>query len=143
MDASPGPGVANGYRAGRPERPIAPKTGTGDIWCSAEDLLRWDSVLAIGKLIAPALHRAMLTAHIPAQAPADIGGAWITDGYGYGWHVETAAGRRAFHSGGNPGYVAFNAWLPDDGIRVAMCGNDQAASIDQVLTQALHKALAG
>jgi CubicO group peptidase (beta-lactamase class C family) len=144
VDITAGPGVARGYHAGTPEPPIVPKIGTGDIWCSAEDLLRWDSALAAGKLIAPALHRAMLTAHIAAQAPADIGDAWITAGYGYGWHVGSAAGRRAyFHSGGNPGYVAFNAWLPDDDIRVALCSNDQAAGIDQILTQALHEALAG
>ena len=42
-----------------------------------------------------------------------------------------------------PGYVAFNAWLPDDDIRVALCSNDEATEISQVLTQALHVALGG
>ena len=55
----------------------------------------------------------------------------------------TAAGQRAyFHSGGNPGYRAVNAWLPDDDVRIALCGNDEAADIGQILTQALREALA-
>jgi CubicO group peptidase (beta-lactamase class C family) len=143
VDVTAGPGVARGYRGRTPEPPIAPKMGTGDIWCSAEDLLRWDRALAAGALLTPALDRAMLTAHVPAQAPADLGDAWSTDGYGYGWHVGTAAGRRAyFHSGGNPGYRAVNAWLPDDDVRIALCGNDEAADFGQILTQALREALA-
>jgi hypothetical protein len=61
----------------------------------------------------------------------------------YGWHVGTAAGRRAyFHSGGNPGYRAVNVRLPDDDVRIALCGNDEAPDIGQILTQALREALA-
>ena len=76
--------------------------------------------------------------------------AWIVEqvsGQPYGRFlakcIGTAAGQRAyFHSGGNPGYRAVNAWLPDDDVRIALCGNDEAADIGQILTQALREALA-
>jgi CubicO group peptidase (beta-lactamase class C family) len=48
----------------------------------------------------------------------------------------------AVNPSSGPGYRAFNAWLPDDDIRVALCGNDEAADISHLLTQALREALA-
>ena len=51
------------------------------------------------------------------------------------------AGRRAnFHTGDNSGYLAVNAWLPDERITLAVLANDQAAALLQVATGSLKLA---
>jgi hypothetical protein len=39
--------------------------------------------------------------------------------------LDTAGRRSYFHPGDNPGYLAFNAWLPDHGIRLAVLVNEE------------------
>jgi CubicO group peptidase (beta-lactamase class C family) len=123
-DAPGGLGMARGYRSGQPVRSFDLGTaspGAGDVWSTADDLVRWDDALAAGELLTPGLRREMLTAHAPIPPGQVADPIWIASGYGYGWFVGTAAGRRSyFHPGDNPGYLAFNAWLPDHDIRRAV-----------------------
>ena len=64
-------------------------------------------------------------AHVPVS-PDRQDETWVADGYGYGWFVGTVTGRRVyFHPGDNPGYLAFNAWLPDDDTRLAVLVNEE------------------
>ena len=47
-------------------------------------------------------------------------------------------GRRAyFHTGDNSGYLAVNAWLPDEQLTLAVLSNDQATDILQATTDLL------
>lgn len=135
-----GPGFARGYRAGEPARSFdlgAVHLGAGDVWSTAGDLIRWDDALAAGELLSPDRRREMLTAHAPAGGSARDED-WAADGYGYGWFVGRAAGRRAyFHPGDNPGYQAFNAWLPDDELRLAVLLNEETVDLDGLLGEIL------
>jgi CubicO group peptidase (beta-lactamase class C family) len=142
-DPPGGTGLARGYRAGEPTRSFelsAVHLGAGDVWSTAGDLIRWDDALAAGELLSPDRRREMLTAHTPAGGPAQDGD-WTADGCGYGWFVGSAAGRRAyFHPGDNPGYQAFNAWLPDDEIRLAILVNEDTVDLDGLLGEILPRA---
>jgi len=147
MCASPPKSVSGrtwaGYHAGEPVPSFDLATiglGAGDIWCTAADLLRWDEAIAGGKLLPARLQEAMLTPHAPASSTADREG-WSFTGYGYGWQIGTITGRRAyFHTGDNSGYLAINAWLPDEQITLAVLGDDQATDILQTTADLLELA---
>lgn len=86
----------------------------------------------------------MLTAHVVAGDGSPADAAWTADGYGYGWWVGAVNGHRAyFHSGDNPGYLAFSAWLPDDDVRLVVLANEETTDLGQALTEMLHAAFSG
>ena len=49
--------------------------------------------------------------------------------------------RALFHTGANSGYLAVNAWLPDERITLAVLSNDQASDILQATADLLEPAL--
>ncbi len=142
-DPPGGTGMARGYHAGEPVPSFALATigiGAGDIWRTAADLLRWDEAIARGELLPAGLREAMLTPHTLTGSAATQEG-WSFTGYGYGWQIGTADGHGAyFHTGDNSGYLAFNAWLPDEQITLAVLANDQAADIFQAVADMLELA---
>lgn len=142
-DAPGGSGMARGYQDGEPVPSIELATvniGAGDIWCTAADLLRWDEAIARGELLPAELREAMLIPHALAGSAMAREG-WSFTGYGYGWQIGTVDGRRAyFHTGGNPGYLSLNAWLPDEQITLAVLTNDEATDILQAATDLLELA---
>jgi CubicO group peptidase (beta-lactamase class C family) len=131
------PDVAHGYHAGQPVRSFdlaVTNIGTGNVWSTPDDLVRWDSALAAGELLTAQRRQQMLTPHAPISG--ETYGPLTVDGYGYGWFVGTAAGRPAyFHPGDNPGYLAFNGWLPDDDIQIAVLINDETTDRDRVVAE--------
>ncbi|MGH3122676.1 MAG: hypothetical protein ACRDOI_33525 [Trebonia sp.] len=51
------------------------------------------------------------------------------------------AGRRAFFQpGNNPGYLAVNAWFPDERLTLAVLTNDEATDLAQAVTDLLELA---
>jgi CubicO group peptidase (beta-lactamase class C family) len=113
--------------------------GTGGIWSTARDLARWDRALASGEILSDAARQAMFTAHVPAR---DDDGVIRTEGYGYGWYAGSAAGGRRlfYHPGDNPGYLAFNAWFPDDDVRLVMLSNEEAIPAESLLHDLIRTA---
>jgi CubicO group peptidase (beta-lactamase class C family) len=142
-DPPGGAGMAYGYQAGRPVPSFELATvglGAGDIWSTAADLLHWDEAVANGELLPASLHEAIFTARI-VPGSAGTRGNWSFTGYGYGWRIGAIAGRRAFfHTGDNPGYLAVNAWLPDEQLTLVVLTNDQATDIVQSVTDMLELA---
>jgi CubicO group peptidase (beta-lactamase class C family) len=142
-DRPGGTGMARGYHDGRPVPSFELATmgiGAGDIWCTAADLLRWDEAVAGGELLPAGLREAMLTPQALTGSAATQRG-WSFTGYGYGWQIGTVDGRRAyFHTGDNSGYLAVNAWLPDERITLAALANDQANDIFRAVTELLELA---
>lgn len=142
-DRPGGTAMARGYQAGKPVPSFDLATiglGAGDVWCTAADLLRWDEAIASGELLPARLREAMLTPYALTGTTAGREG-WSFTGYGYGWQIGTMAGRRAyFHTGDNSGYLAVNAWLPDDQITLAVLANDQATDILRAATDLLELA---
>ncbi len=142
-DPPGGPGMALGYHAGEPVPSFAIATmgiGAGDVWCTAADVLRWDQAVACGELLPAGLREEMLTPHALTGSTAARKG-WSFTGYGYGWQIGTVDGRRAyFHTGDNSGFLAVNAWLPDEQITLAVLANDQATNIFQAVIDMLELA---
>lgn len=146
-DQPGGTRVARGYHDGQPVRSFDLSTvslGAGDVWSTVNDLVRWDDALAGGELLTPARRTAMLTAHAVVGGGSPAIAAWTADGYGYGLWVGAVKGHRAyFHPGDNPGYLAFNAWLPGDDIRLVVLVNEETTDLGPALTEMLHAALSG
>jgi CubicO group peptidase (beta-lactamase class C family) len=140
-DPPGGTAMARGYHAREPVPSFDLATigmGAGDIWCTAADLLLWDEAIAGGELLPAGLLEAMLTPHALTSSAGRREG-WSFTGYGYGWQSGTIAGRRAyFHTGDNSGYVAVNAWLPDEQITLAVLANDQATNILRIAADLLE-----
>jgi CubicO group peptidase (beta-lactamase class C family) len=114
------------------------RLGAGDIWCTTADLLRWDEAVAGGELLPARVREAMLTPHALTDTASSRKG-WSFTSYGYGWQIGTVADRRAyFHTGDNSGYLAVNAWLPDEQITLAVLANDQVTDIFQAVTDILE-----
>ena len=102
--------------------------GAGDVWSTAEDLLRWDDALsAPGTLLSAASLGASFRPHgrIPRDDIAAARG--LEDAaYGYGWYLATVRGAALrFHSGDNPGFRALNVWVPGLELQFALTSNTE------------------
>jgi CubicO group peptidase (beta-lactamase class C family) len=140
--------VARGHMNGTPvasfELDIV-NMGAGDLWSTAGDIGRWDSALAAGSILSEVSRRAMLQDQ--AGSSLDIGAGTDTDdkdspitvdGYGYGWFIGTALGRRViFHPGDNAGFGSLNAWFPDEDLRVIVLSNEEATDVEGVAVELL------
>jgi CubicO group peptidase (beta-lactamase class C family) len=116
--------------------------GTGSIWSTVGDLARWDRALAEGQILSAAARQAMLTAHAPLE---DDDSLIRTEGYGYGWYIATAANGRRFyyHTGDNPGFRSFNAWFPDDDVRLALLSNEAGTDLGPIAHDLIRQAFPG
>jgi CubicO group peptidase (beta-lactamase class C family) len=140
--ASPaGADLARGHRAGEPvpSWDLAMMTGTGDVWSTVTDLARYTAMINAGTLLSAASRQAQLTRHAPIpEQPGAPDRCIRADSYGYGVFIGTIAGHTAyFHPGDNPGYVSFNAWLPDPDIIITVLSNDETTNIDQLVRHLL------
>jgi CubicO group peptidase (beta-lactamase class C family) len=144
FNGSPGgePDLAAGHRDGVavPSWDLdTASVGTGSIWSTAGDLARWDRSLAKGEVLSDTARQAMFTAHVPAS---DDDPVIRTEGYGYGWFIGAAGGRRLFyHAGDNPGYLGFNAWFPDDDVRLIMLSNEEVIPAESLVHDLIRTAL--
>jgi CubicO group peptidase (beta-lactamase class C family) len=88
--------------------------GTGDIWSTTGDLVRWPGALAS---LAPSAFSRQA-----AVADEEDG---LTD-VGYGWFTASLDGERIiFHPGDNAGFVSLLVWAPDRGLVLAMLAADE------------------
>jgi CubicO group peptidase (beta-lactamase class C family) len=110
--------AAQGSRGGEPVPSFDLKVnvGTGDIWSTTGDLVRWPGALAS---LAP-------SAFSRQAAVADEEDGLTDVGYGYGWFTASLDGERLiFHPGDNAGFVSLLVWAPDSDLVLAMLGADQ------------------
>lgn len=133
-NAAPQPArQAIGYSGGEPVRPFDLATvgvGAGDLWSTSGDLARWLTALTTGTALGARSLDAMFTPHV--AVPNDELGL---DGlaYGYGWYLARVAGHMGFfHPGGNAGFSACVAVLPDDAAQVIVLANDEQADAPAV-----------
>jgi len=90
--------------------------GTGDVWSTTGDLVRWPK--AVASLAPSAMSR--------QAAVADEEDGLTDVGYGYGWFTAFLAGEPLiFHPGDNAGFVSLLVWAPDRGLVLAMLAADQ------------------
>ena len=129
--------VARGHRDGQPVPLAAELTampGTGDIWATTADLLRYAD--GIGGLLSPATWQLMVTQQVPVgESLSRAATIWVS-GYGYGTYIGSIGGRPAwFHTGDNPGFVSLLARFPQTGVTLAVLANDESVPLEDT---ALH-----
>jgi CubicO group peptidase (beta-lactamase class C family) len=137
------PDLAAGHRAGtRVTSSFELDTvgmGAGDVWSTVGDLARWDRAVGSGRILAESSRRAMLTVQAPIDAPD---GLIRTEGYGYGCFIgRDSGGRRVvYHTGDNAGFVAVNAWFPDDDVRLVVVSNEETTDLMAIIREAMATA---
>ena len=118
--AEPAAGVtaAHGSRGGEPVASfdLEVNVGTGDVWSTTADLVRWPGALAS---LAPSA----FSRHAAVAEEED----GLTDvGYGYGWFTASLDGEPIiFHPGDNAGFVSLLVWAPDRDLVLTMLAADQ------------------
>ena len=130
------PDVAAGHQDGEPvdvHPGFTAIPGTGDVWTTTADLVRFSRALHGGELLSPASHAMMWSVHavIPRDPAADEPRVVESAGAGYGGFTGTVCGRPArFHAGDNPGYRSLLAYLPHEDRHVAVLTNDDGPPLD-------------
>ena len=123
-----------GYERGRgrgedgPARPALPINmkipySAGALVSSVDDLARWDSAIAAGKLISKdGWQRGFSRARLKDGSTTD---------YGYGWSLGTIDGRPAHrHGGGIPGFATHFLRVPDQRLLVVVLLNSIPGPFD-------------
>jgi CubicO group peptidase (beta-lactamase class C family) len=121
-----GDGVATGYdEQGNPVPPWRMVgTAAGGLYSSVDDFARLLALYARhGRgILRPATFETMLTAVAPVELEGvDVGGARYA--LGHGVHRTAAGERVVYHSGGNPGYVAYFLVMPERGDGLVIASN--------------------
>lgn len=108
--------------------------GAEAIYCSIEDLLRYEKALKSASLLTPDFQDIMYTPF----AKNDEG-----EEYGYGWKVKTLKGKRAIYQGGTiEGISTQMRRYPDDGYTIIVLSNyhlDRANEVAEKIENALFE----
>jgi CubicO group peptidase (beta-lactamase class C family) len=110
--------------------------GAGDIWSVAGDMARWDRALASGEILSLESRQAMLKIQVAVE---DDDGLVRTRGYGYGCYIGSVTGGHPviYHTGDNFGFLSFNAWFPEDDVRLVVLTNEETTDIQAIIAQAV------
>jgi CubicO group peptidase (beta-lactamase class C family) len=128
--------VAWGYREGRrvdvPQLAAIP--GTGDVWSTVEDLVRFTEAFEAGELLSAASRQAMVGCRARLRSPTDPTDPAPAHAYGYGYFLGSVCGHPArFHPGDNPGYRSFLAFVPELRATVAILCNNEESDLNDLL----------
>ena len=108
--------------------------GSGSLWSTPSDLLRWDLALHGGKVLSKKSYATMIT-------PATLEDGRTT-GYGCGLGVETKQGETVVrHSGAVNGYLSMNVFVPRTRSGVSVVVNSLAADPRTVADELLDVVL--
>ncbi|HSD68909.1 MAG TPA: serine hydrolase domain-containing protein [Woeseiaceae bacterium] len=119
------PGIPNGARAYAPsgdgfapdyDNPLNAIVGSGSIFSSLNDLVRWDEVLYTDKLVsAETLELAFTSGTTNSGEPLD---------YGFGWRIDEYAGHKRLRHGGSwVGFRSHIARIPERRFSVILLSN--------------------
>ena len=110
--------------------------GTGDLWTTTTDLLRYSYALRHGELLDPPTASQLWTRHAELDSPDPTGQPTSARAYGYGTFLGRVNGQDAWYvPGDNPGYQSLLAYLPDLDVDLAILGNEDAPGVNAVLRQ--------
>jgi CubicO group peptidase (beta-lactamase class C family) len=137
----PGSGYAKGTADGEPvvlSAALIELPGTGDLWTTAGDLLRYADAVSTGGVVAEGSWELMSSPQAAVDEPT--GDRFTTrTAYGFGTFIGTLDGKSArFHTGDNPGYVSILVWLPEARITLAVLANDDTVLVGEVAAEAVR-----
>ncbi len=129
-------GAAGGHVDGRTiavEEGFADLPGTGDLWTTASDLLRYGRALRSGQLIPHALVAEMLSPQAVLEPPDPVDRPLSATAYGYGTFLGRVLGDDGwFVPGDNPGFQSLLAEVPGADTEVVVLSND-ASGVEAAL----------
>lgn len=104
------------------------QSGTGTLYSTVDDLLKWDKALKENKVVSEASLQTMFTPYSEKN-------------YGYGWMIsETDKGLNVFHNGSGTGYSTGIMRDLGDGVTIILLGNhasmDTITMMNEIRTQA-------
>jgi CubicO group peptidase (beta-lactamase class C family) len=130
---------ARGYRDGvkLPTWDLSTMAGTGDIWSTVGDLVRFAAGVHSGSLLTSESKAALRTPYAAVPGDESPDDEWLRGiGYSYGHYLGFVGGHAAvFHPGDNPGYLAFTSWLPGTDTCIAVLVNDEALDLVALIRQ--------
>ncbi|WP_439689228.1 serine hydrolase domain-containing protein [Curtobacterium sp. SP.BCp] len=129
-------GAAVGHVDGRTitvEQGFADLPGTGDLWTTAGDLLRYGRALRSGQLIPQTLVAEMLSPQAILEPPDPVDRSLSAKAYGYGTFLGRVLGDDGwFVPGDNPGFQSLLAEVPGEDTEVVVLSND-ASGVEAAL----------
>jgi CubicO group peptidase (beta-lactamase class C family) len=107
----------------RPSFDLAVNVGTGDVWSTTGDLVRWPVALASFEALSEETRAEIVSDQVATTRELE---GLPPVGYGYGWFTTELAGERlVFHSGDNAGFVSLLVWAPEQDLRLALLAPDE------------------
>ena len=106
----------------------------GALYSTVIDLYKWDRALYTEKLISKAALDRMFT---PVESKGGLGEASAPskNNYGYGWMINTVAGRKSIHHGGGVnGFITDILRFPDDDACVIVLNNYMTSYAQEIGT---------
>ncbi len=91
-----------------PYRNYSMLKGAGDMYATAEDLLKWGRSFFNGRLLGESTLKTVLNNQLP---------------YAYGWFVDADSPLRYYHGGGTWGYSGYLAIYPEEEVSIIILSN--------------------
>jgi CubicO group peptidase (beta-lactamase class C family) len=128
------PDKASGYTPGSTTpAPIVDSSvsfAAGAIFTTVGDLYKWDRGLLSGKILSHALQQKAYTPHLA--------------GYGYGWIINEAGGKKVVeHGGGITGFVSYIKRIPEDETCIIILDNQPNSANTLKMAQDIADILSG
>ncbi len=121
------PGMVPGYHflddslIAAPHRDFSLMKGSGDLYASAEDLMKWNNSFSKNAIWSDHLKKMIFTNYTP-KAPY----------YGYGWFLRLGTKPAYYHGGGNFGCSALSAWYPDEQLSIVILSNVSLLPVKEI-----------
>lgn len=114
-----GVALTDGHLQRVPALPLTPPHGDAWLYSTLDDLHRWSILMDGGALV-------------PVEEVSEVFTAGA-GGYGLGWFVDRAYGRRRFrHNGFMPGYATDMIKFPDDSLTIVVFSNLDRARLSRI-----------
>ena len=127
-----------------------PTAAAGCIVSCAEDMTRWllfnlnRGRVGDVQLVREDLMDLIATPHMFLGGGGSFSPERSSESYGLGWSVYQYRNRQMVEHGGNiNGFSATTAWLPDDGLGVFVCVNQNVSMLGDAIAHTVADALAG
>jgi CubicO group peptidase (beta-lactamase class C family) len=104
-----------------PYRDFSLMQGSGDIYATAEDLVKWNNSFSSHDLWSDSLKKLLFTGH-----------SLKTPLYGYGWFIRPGKRLAYYHGGGTFGCSALSAWYPQQQLSVVILSNVSALPVNEL-----------
>ncbi|MCM3784583.1 serine hydrolase [Neobacillus mesonae] len=105
------------------------QSGTGTLYSTADDLLKWDQALRANEILSKETQDTMYTPYSDRN-------------YGYGWMVsDSVNGLTVFHNGSGTGYSTGISRNLDNGVTVILLGNHASMDMTGMLSHIQEMAL--